>query len=449
MMTDFTIILRSLRLRLFSTITTALTVAVAICLLLVLLSLRDASRKAFDRGSGNMHLLVSADSSPMGSVLNAIFYANPPARALKWAACQELLKAYPVDYQIPIQQGDTYRSFPVVATTPGFFTQFKPDPESGWELTQGNVFKSEFEIVAGAAAAQALKLKLGDSFYITHGVSDFSDRDPEEAEAAGAAAPKSQFPTLKMAIVQLHRYSKYKVVGILKRTGTSHDRALFTDLNSTWIVHAHQNRRMKDPTVTHTGVADLKDADKLITGVYVRFKTPPGMSESPVLGAVYEELKRGHPEITVAVPAVEIDRLFSIVSNIDEIFIALAAVVMVSSGIAIMLALYNSMEQRRRQIAILRVMGCSQARVFGLVVTEAAVIGLLGAMAGVALSLIANQISAKIIDAKLGLIIQPALAAEPTMWVVLAAIVLAGVAGIVPALMAYRTPVARSLRPMG
>ncbi len=446
MMTDFTIIIRSLRLRLFSTITTALTVAVAIALMLVLLSLRDASRKAFDRGSGNMQLLVSADSSPMGSVLNAIFYANPPARALKWAACQELLKTYPIEYQIPVQQGDTYRSFPIVATTPEFFTLFKPDPESGWELAQGTAFKSEFEIVAGAAAAQSLKLSLGDSFYITHGASDFSDRDPDDAQAEST---QHQFPTLKMAMAQMHRYSKYKVAGILKRTGTSHDRALFTDLNSTWIVHAHQNRRMKDPSVTHTSAADLTDADKLITGVYVRFKTPPGMSESPVLSTVYDELKRGHPEITVAVPAVEIDRLFSIVSNIDEIFIALAAVIMVSSGIAIMLALYNSMEQRRRQIAILRVMGCSQARVFGLIVTEAALIGLLGAVAGVVLALIANQVSAKIIDSKLGLIIQPALAAEPTLWVVLAAVVLAGVAGIVPALMAYRTPVARSLRPMG
>ena len=86
MMTDFRIIRISLRTRLFSTVTTTLMVALAAGLMLVLLSLRTASRRAFERSSGNLQLLVSADSSPLNSVLNSLFYANAPARAFKWRA---------------------------------------------------------------------------------------------------------------------------------------------------------------------------------------------------------------------------------------------------------------------------------------------------------------------------------------------------------------------------
>src|SRR5690606_22715403 len=98
-------------------------------------------------------------------------------------------------------------------------------------------------------------------------------------------------------------------------------------------------------------------------------------------------------------------KLLSIVSNIDQIFLAIAAVVLLSSGIAIMLALYNSMEQRRRQIAVLRVLGAGRWRVFGLVLTESAIIGLLGALAGIALSLAGVQVVAGIMRQRLGVFI--------------------------------------------
>ena len=84
-MNDFTIIRRSMTGRMFSTVTTAVTVAVAVALLLTLLSMRKAGEQAFERGSGNMHLLVSGDASPMVAVLNGVFYANAPARPISWA----------------------------------------------------------------------------------------------------------------------------------------------------------------------------------------------------------------------------------------------------------------------------------------------------------------------------------------------------------------------------
>jgi putative ABC transport system permease protein len=114
-----------------------------------------------------------------------------------------------------------------------------------------------------------------------------------------------------------------------------------------------------------------------------------------------------------------------------------------------MLALSTSMEQRRRQIAVLRVLGCSAARIVRLVLLEAVSIGLLGAVAGALLSLAGARLVAAAMKERVGLVIDPALSAPIVAGVVLGAVGLAAAAGIVPAVMAYRTSVAKNLKPLG
>ena len=156
-----------------------------------------------------------------------------------------------------------------------------------------------------------------------------------------------------------------------------------------------------------------------------------------------------NPPLTVASPVTEINKLFVIVGNVDQIFVAMAFVVMVSSGIGILLSLYNSMSERRRQIAVLRVLGCPQLRIFGLVITESAVIGAIGAVAGLALSIAGCWIVAGILKDRLGIVVQPAFTLDLTLFVLLGSVFLAALAGVIPAILAYRTPVANNLKPIG
>jgi len=194
--------------------------------------------------------------------------------------------------------------------------------------------------------------------------------------------------------------------------------------------------------------ADLTEEDRKITGMYGRLVTRAGSDTPANLPQVFDQLRRD-TTITVAAPRQEIDKLFTIVGNIDRIFVGMAIVVMISSGIGIMLALYNSMEQRRRQIAILRVMGCSQGRVFGLIVTESAVLGIAGAILGVLVSLVGARVVAGIMKERLGLAIDATMPLQAALMVVVAAIALAAAAGLIPAVMAYRTAVAKNLKPLG
>lgn len=456
-MTDWTIIRRSLTARLFSTVTTVLTVAVAVGLLLTLLTMREAGRRAFDRGSGNMHLLVSRDASPLVGVLNGIFYAGSPRRPIEWARYEQLARSAPFEFAIPTQIGDSYRGNPVLATTPEFFSKFQPVDRQPWAFAEGRAFDKDWEIVLGAQAARATGLKLGDRVSLTHGSGQSRGGEPGPA-------------------VHEHAEFKYEVVGILAPTGSAHDRALFTNLESAWIIHAHDRREREeaqhepprpaghehetdDEHAAHaadhdhaneaaTTAADLVEGDRLITGVYLRLITRAGSDTPANLPQVFDQLRRD-TSITVAQPQQEIARLFGIVSSIDQVLVGMAVVVMISSGIAIMLALYNSMEQRRRQIAVLRVLGASRARVFNLVLTESAVIGFLGAVAGIGLAVGGLVVVAGVMKQSVGLVIDPGLAPDVAMIITSLTIVLASLAGIIPAAMAYRTAVAKNLKPMG
>ncbi len=424
--TDTTFVVRSLSARLFSTVTTVLIVALGVALMLVLLGMRDAGERAFSRGKGNMHMLISGpQQDPMVTVLNSVFYTGAPRNALPIAARDALASRYPLEWAIPTQLGDSYRGLPVLATTPEFFSRYQPAEGSPWVFVQGGAFAGPFQLVVGAEAARVTGLAVGDRVSLTHGT-------PRKGEAA-----------------HIHNEFVYEVVGLLAPTGTLHDRALFSDLTSSWILHAH-DRRLRDlgPDASVTTEADLIEDDRKITGIYARVLTRPGMSVTAVFQQVFNML-RGDPAVTVAAPDQEIGKLFTIVSNVDRIIVALAATVLLVGAVTIMLVLYQAMEQRRRQIAVLRVLGCSRARVFGLVVTESAVIGAAGAGAGVLLGLIGARVVADALYARLNLVVDAAIEPRILLGVAVATIALSSLAGIVPAIAAYRTGVIRNLRPIG
>jgi len=451
-MTDWTIVTRSLRARLFSTATTVATVAIAVALMLVLLMLRSSGRKAFERGTGNIHLLVSRDASGLTSVLNAVFYAGPPLKPLLYPEYERIASGLPLEWAVPVQLGDSYRGqWPVLATTPEFFTKFKPAEDAAWQFPQGRAFAANFEVVVGAAAAHATGLTLGAKVQLTHGT----------ASSRGAAVAG-----------HVHSEFEYTVVGILAPTGTAHDRALFTNLPSAWITHAadrleraggekdhdathdddhadHADHADHDDHDHHAAVteADLIDADRKITNIFLRVATRPGQDASAAVPMVMEHLRRDPSfqasPLTVAGPVQEIQRLDAIVGNINQMLVAMA-----SSGVGIMLALYNSMEQRRRQIAVLRVLGASRGRIFGLVITESALIGIIGASIGLALGLIGAQVASGVLRDRLGLVITPTVSPAVAGTIVLMTLALAMLAGLIPAAMAYRTSVWRNLRPL-
>ncbi|MBM4113135.1 MAG: ABC transporter permease [Phycisphaerae bacterium] len=471
-MSDLSIVLKSLLSRRISSSITVLSVALAVALLLVLLSLRNAAAGSLLRGSGNAHLLLSADATPLTAVLNGLYFAGAPPRALTLAKVEELRSQAPGEWWLAIQQGDSYRGFPTLAAEPAILERFQPVPGESWTVRDGRGFKraeqgKPFEAVLGDAAARATGAKLGDRIALTHG-------SGSSREGAG----------------HVHEEYAFEVVGILAPTSTAFDRIILVDLEASWILHAHDRREAagelapkdehahEDGDHAHddehahddhshdhdhdhahdhdhdhahaplTTAADLTDDDRLVTGLLLRLPTRPG-ADAPAMLPQVHDLFRRDTSITVAQPAQEVRRLVSIAGNVEGVFLAMSAAVLVSSAIAIMLALYDGMAARRRQIAILRVLGFSGARIAGMVITESALIGAIGSLVGVAIGVGGMVLGAEYLRTRVGLVIDASLDARATIVVAGAAVALAALAGVLPAAAAYRTAVWRSLRPLG
>jgi putative ABC transport system permease protein len=440
-MNDMIIVLRSLRVRLLASSVTVAMVAIAVALLLVLMSLREAASQAFRRGTGNIHLLVSADASPLVGVLNGLFYANAPANPIAWGKYEEIKNSFPWQWAIPTQLGDSFRGSPVMATTPEFLSNFEPVSGQPFQYASGKSFAEDFQVVAGSQAASEHGLSVGQKIVFSHGTGGSREGGHQHAD------------------------HPYEVVGILKPTGSAHDRALFTNLQSTWIIHAEDRRENAaraeheaEAEEDHAGhdhahehehveAADLTDADKLMTGILLRLPTRPGSDASASIAAQFDRLRRDMA-ITVAQPAQQIGRLMAIVGDIDWLFLAMAVVVLVSSAISIMLAMVASMELRRRQVAVLRVLGASAWRVFALAITESTLIGLIGAILGAFLAIGGSAIASTILAHRIGITVAGTIDPRSAALVMAGAVVLAALAGIIPAIKSYRTPVARHLRPI-
>jgi len=453
-MSDMTIVLRSLRTRTLATSVATALVAIAVALLLVLLSLREAASQAFRRGTGNIHLLISADASPLVAVLNGLFYANAPANPIPWAKFKEIQEGFPWQWCIPTQLGDSFRGNPVMATSEEFFTDFEPVAGMPFQFSDGRVFEEAFEVVVGSTVAKEHSLSVGQKIVFAHGSGGSREGGHEHAD------------------------HPYEVVGVLQPTGSAHDRALFTNLVSTWVIHAEERRAHETeasaadapnpkgaataaPSSTaadghghdhehdhvHVDEADLRDDEKLITGILLRIPTRPGSDSSASIAAQFDRMRRD-VSITVAQPAQQIGRLMALIGDIDWLFLAMAVVVLISSAASIMLAMVSSMELRRRQVAILRVLGASAWRVFALAITESTLIGLLGAGIGAVLALVGGQIATTFLQERVGVVIAGAVDPRAAILVAAGAVVLAAIAGIVPAVKAYRTSIARHLRPL-
>ena len=466
-MTDLRLILKSLMARAASTAVTCLLIAIAVALLLSMLSLREAGRRSFTRGVGNAHLVVSGDSSPLVAVLNGLFYANPPRAALPESKVIEITTSFPWAWAIPTQLGDSFRGFPVIATTPQFLEDFEPAPGEPWVFSQGRNIERPFEVVLASGVAAATGLGIGDRLHLTHGIGVGGSPPPSAPVTEPSLVASVPGPEVEDLVEEdpadhghghdhghvhaddgehVHDEVIFEVVGVLAPSGTHHDRLVVTELQGAWFIHAIDRRELAGRAAPGS-VEQLEEADRLITGILLRTPVRAGRNSAAALQGAFDRLRRD-PSITVASPSTQVDRFFGIVASLDAVFIALGAGILLSGVISVMLVLWNSMELRRRQIAVLRVLGCPQRRILGLVLTESAIIGMIGAIAGGLLAVGGASLAAGLLAIRTGVVVSPTVDPKAAVLIAAGTVALAALAGVAPAIKAYRTPVADNLRPL-
>lgn len=393
---------------------TVLSVALGVALISAVHTLREETQRRFEEEGQAFDIVVGAKGSPLQLVLSSVYFLDTPTGNITYADFEELLNHEDVSGAFPIGLGDTYRHFRIVGTVPELMRhKWIVDPISGREripfrLEEGRFFEQDFEAVVGSVVAQRTGLKVGDTFAGTHGFME---------------GEHTEYP--------------YTVVGVLKPGGTPNDRAIFTTLESVWEIHEHhgEDPHGEDDRAGHEHVEDERE----VTAVLVNL-------ESPALRFTFLEYINREMNVMAAIPVNEIQKLYSqLLGTANSVLLTVAYLVVVASALTIMIGLYMSILQRRRDLAIMRALGASSVDIFGTVILEAFWVTILGIGAG---WLLGNTVAWGLglyLTQRLGLVITAfGLSTETIVSFAIVAIV-GLVAGILPARQAYRTDVAWDL----
>lgn len=418
-MSALAIVLRYFRARLLLNLLTGATVALGIALVIAATSIAGATKTSVMQTAGGFQLLVAAKGSPTQAVLNVLFFLDVPTGNVPLDVYRRLKQDRGVVRIVPMNMGDSYRGYYIVGTTPVYFTLLAEKIGSSVETDPPNrFFQKPFEAVVGATAARDLGLKVGDAFVGIHGFIEV----PEE-------------------LAEPHEAFQYTVVSILKKTNTPSDRAIFTSAETVWAIHdlappsdwevqeamprLHGEKRQEAEQVTALLVKGEGYMDLLRLSGWV--------NRSPYAQAIF--------------PGRVVAQLFEFLGLGETLVLALSWLAIVVAFIAIMISMLAATIERRREIATMRALGAGKAAIAKIVLLEAGLIAVLGAVVGAALGRGSAYVLAGMIERISGIHLDLLPIGSGDLLVVGSAVVLGIIAGAIPSYAAYRQDVAVHLSP--
>ena len=389
------LVLRSLRQHALSTAVTAGAAALACGLVLAVFAVTAQARDAFVRDPG-FDAVLGARGSPLQLVLNTVFHLETSPGNIPWSLYEEFKDDPRVEIAIPYAVGDNYKGFRIVGTTPQVFDVGYAEGRS-YKLGAGRLFDPKnHEAVLGSFVAEATGLQVNSRFHPAHGTDEHAEHE-----------------------------DVYNVVGILAPTNTPADRVVWIPIEGIFHMEGHVVRA---------------DGTKEVSAVMLRLK---GEAAGFAL-----QMKAREKDATLAWPIANVmqdlfGKLFWFVRVLEVVSYLVVGVAM--GGI--LASLYNTMNERRREFAILRALGARRTTVCAAVVSEAAAIAAAGALAGFLVYGLVLAAAAYTIRSRTGVVLDP-FAYHPVFWAApLGIVVLGALAGLLPAMKAYRTDVASHLAP--
>ena len=426
---------RSIQQRSLASLLTTISMALGVALVATVLVIHAVVDQSFSRSAQGFDIVVGAKGSPLELVLNTVYHYGQPPENIPYTYYREFApggKFYPeVDAAVPICKGDNFQGDPVIGTVPERFTKLKYRDGLSYQFVPGgHNFESDhyFEAVVGSQTALKNGITVGQEVRPSHGTAAKTPGEPG------------------------HQHEPFKVVGILAPTGTPADSALYVNMEGFFRLEGHIRHEEHEAAAKGAAAADhdhdhdadhpLADEDKRVTAVLVSVK-------EPALVRMLARQVNEEPVAQAAFPAEEIDRVRKLVGDLQTLLLFLAVLIVVVAGIGILVSIYNSMHDRRRDIAIMRALGARRQTVMVIILLESVLLALGGGALGVLLAHSLIVVLGPVIRESTQVVVRP----WDFQWVELVLIpgliALAAAVGYLPAVVAYRTDVARSLTATG
>lgn len=408
----FFIVARSMRQHLLSTIITIISAGLASGLVMSVFTVSEQSKTAFTGGDIGYDAVLGAKGSELQLVLNTVFHLEASPGNIPWSLYQSVKGDSRVRYAIPYALGDNLNGYRIVGTTTEIFDTFEFQKGKKFTFAEGGPFdEGNMEGVLGSTVARALGLQVGDTFRPYHGLIYLPGKAPHD--------------------------EKYTIVGVMEPTNTSSDNVIWIPVEGIFRMEGHKLAKGTVDVVRNMGAID--DEWKEVSAVMIKF----GNASSGMY--MRDDIKRGD-EATLAWPiAGVLGGFFAKMGWITKILTYVAYLVVVVAGFGLLASIYNTMNERRREFAILRALGAKKRTVFSVIVLESGAIAVLGSLLGYVVYGGILFASAQLIRAQTGVVLDMGAFHPSLIWTPVGMAAVGALAGILPAFKAYSTDVARTL----
>ena len=401
--------LNSLRNRWVTAALTVFAIAVSVMLLLGVEKVRTSARDSFANTISGTDLVIGSRSGDVQLLLYAVFRIGNATNNITWESYQDIAARPEVAWIVPLSLGDSHHGFRVLGTTRDYFEHYRYRSDRGLAFTAGAPFGDLFDAVLGADVAEALGYRLGDPIVVAHGLGDTS--------------------------FAKHDDKPFRVAGILAKTGTPVDRTVHVSLEAIQAIHVdwQSGARIPGQSVSAEEVRRMDLEPKAVTAAMI------GLT-SKLATFKLQRFVNEYPEepLSAILPGAALQELWSLVGTAETALTVISAMVVVTALLGMATMILATLNERRREMAILRSVGARPATILGLLVAEAGVLGVTGAALGAAMLYGVLVIVRPLVDAHFGLYMEIGWPSSREA-VALAAVIVAGVvAGFVPAARAYR-----------
>ncbi|MCC5795235.1 MAG: ABC transporter permease [Chromatiales bacterium] len=409
--------LRSLWNRRVTALLTVFSIAISVALLLGVDRVRTEARASFSNTISGTDLIVGARSGDINLLLYSVFRIGNATANISWESFQDIASRREVAWTIPISLGDSHRGFRVMGTNHDYFEHYRFARDRKITFAEGRRFEDLFDAVMGADVARTLGYELGEQIIIAHGI--------------GA-----------VSFLQ-HDDKPFTITGILERTGTPIDRTVHVSLEAIEAIHIDWQQGAPPMPGRQIPAEEVRQMDLQPTEITAFLV---GLQSRMAIFNLQRFINSYRPEaLSAVIPGVALQQLWELVGVVEVALLAISAFVVLAGLLGMLTAILTSLNERRREMAILRSVGARPWQLFALMVMEAVVLAAVGVLAGFAILYALLLAAAPLIGNAFGVFIS---IAAPGSWDAMIAGLVVGAAfviGLFPAFRAYRNALSDGL----
>ncbi len=416
--------------------------ALGVGLISLLLLLNTQLQEKFEKNLAGIDLVIGAKGSPLQLILNSMYHIDAPTGNVTIDEVKAFLNPkHPlIKTAVPLSVGDSYQGYRIVGTNHTILELYNA------QIGEGALWVKPFEVTLGASVAEELNLKVGDQFFSSHGF--VMDENLEHSDSA-----------------------PFIVVGILQPTGSVIDQLILTPPQSIWLVHEHEAEESEVGNGNSEGESEVSNGQLAETDSEEEDHADHGQHEAygdvntPLLNFPDKEITsvmaifkarnyqalnmqraiNENTDLQAATPAIEINRLYSMMGAGEEALRALALVIIFVSGLSVFISLYSSLKDRKYELALMRVMGSSPGKIFTLIILEGLLLAALGYIIGIALSHVSMEVLSGVMKESYRYSFSGKIFLKEELYLLGAALLIGFIAAVIPAIQARNTDISETL----